>query len=77
MAMDHAFEVLDARGARASADELLEARNTASLAMLEVCAVLKEMRSRKVNHGRSTSPTLIAWANRLDAAIEVFRGDPT
>lgn len=31
--------------------------------------IADEMRSRKVNHGRETSPTLIAWANRIEAAV--------
>lgn len=35
----------------------------------EVEAVIREMRERKVNHGKSTSPTLEAWAGRLEAAI--------
>ena len=29
------------------------------------------MRDRKVNHGRDTSPTLEAWADRLEASIEL------
>lgn len=32
--------------------------------------VLKEMRERRVNHGRDASPTLQAWADRIEAALE-------
>lgn len=31
--------------------------------------VLAEMRERKINHGRDTSPTLVAWADRIERAI--------
>lgn len=31
--------------------------------------VLAEMRERKINHGRDTSPTLIEWADRIERAI--------
>lgn len=31
-------------------------------------AIISEMRARKVNHGRNSSPTLIAWADRLEAS---------
>lgn len=31
--------------------------------------IAEEMRARKVNHGKTTSPTLIAWADRIDAAL--------
>lgn len=29
--------------------------------------VLEEMRERRINHGKHTSPTLEAWANRIEA----------
>lgn len=35
----------------------------------EVAAVLAEMRARKVNHDKHTSPTLIAWADRIESAL--------
>ena len=51
----------------------------------EVAAVLAEMRDRKVNHGKHTSPTLIDWAGRIESALTkaeavpvatvCFRGD--
>ncbi len=31
--------------------------------------VTSEMRARKVNGGKHESPTLIAWADRIDAAV--------
>lgn len=52
---------------RAMFDEALKRLNAD--AVKEVNAVANEMRNRLVNHGRSTSPTLIAWADRLDAAL--------
>lgn len=36
-------------------------------AIHELESVIAEMRERKVNNGRSTSPTLHAWAERLTA----------
>lgn len=35
----------------------------------EILKVIQEMRDRKINHGRDTSPTLAAWADRLEAAL--------
>lgn len=35
----------------------------------EILKVIQEMRERKVNHGRGTSPALEAWADRLEAAL--------
>lgn len=35
----------------------------------ELRAISREMRERKVNGGKRTSPTLIAWADRIDAAL--------
>lgn len=35
----------------------------------EILKVIQEMRERKVNHGRDTSPALEAWADRLEAAL--------
>ena len=35
----------------------------------EVAAALAEMRDRKVNHGKHTSPTLIDWADRIESAL--------
>lgn len=49
-------------------DEALKRLNAD--AVREVNAVANEMRNRLVNHGRSHSPTLIAWADRLDAALK-------
>ena len=37
--------------------------------MDDIKAVIAEMRDRKVNHGKDTSPTLLAWADRLEAAL--------
>jgi hypothetical protein len=40
----------------------------------ELAAVTAEMRERKINHGRNTSPTLHKWADRLEAiASEIAR----
>lgn len=36
----------------------------------ELNAVADEMRKRLVNNGKHTSPTLIAWADRIDAALK-------
>lgn len=35
----------------------------------ELERVAQEMRERRVNHGKSVSPTLIAWADRITALI--------
>lgn len=35
----------------------------------ELERVAQEMRERRVNHGKSVSPTLIAWADRITAII--------
>lgn len=36
--------------------------------------VAREMRERKINHGRDKSMTLIAWADRLDAIASSVEG---
>ena len=38
-------------------------------AVAELRAIATEMRERKVGHRGNQSPTLVAWANRIDAAI--------
>ena len=38
-------------------------------AQVDVLAITQEMRARRVNNGKHTSPTLIAWADRIDAAV--------
>lgn len=38
-------------------------------ALADVLAIAREMRERRVNNGKHTSPTLIAWADRIDAAV--------
>lgn len=38
--------------------------------LTEVRRVIKEMRERKVNHQRGTSPTLNAWADQIEAALK-------
>lgn len=38
-------------------------------AQVDVLAITREMRERRVNNGKHTSPTLIAWADRIDAAV--------
>lgn len=38
--------------------------------------VTKEMRERKVNHGRHTSPTLEAWAERIESALKELDWQP-
>ena len=37
----------------------------------EAAAVIAEMRARKVNHGKSASPTLLTWADRFELALSV------
>lgn len=36
----------------------------------DIDAVVSEMRNRLINNGKNTSPTLIAWADRIDAAFK-------
>lgn len=38
-------------------------------------AIIRDMRERKVNHGRNTSPTLTAWADRLEAIAKQQGGE--
>ena len=35
----------------------------------DIQAVLMEMRERRINHGKNTSPTLIEWEDRIEAAL--------
>lgn len=42
----------------------------------EILKVIQEMRDRKIDHGRESSPTLEAWADRLEAALPQ-QDDPT
>lgn len=44
----------------------MTARDEALRALEKVSA---EMRARRVNHGKSESPTLVAWANQIDVAL--------
>lgn len=44
-------------------------------ALAELRSVSQEMRSRKINNGRSTSRTLVAWADRIDAALDTIGGE--
>lgn len=37
----------------------------------ELLAIAQEMRKHKVNHGKQTSPTLIAWAERVEKAAKL------
>lgn len=34
--------------------------------------ITREMRLRRVNNGKHTSPTLIAWADRIDTAVSAL-----
>lgn len=45
-------------------------------ARADLGVVLREMRDRKVNHGRGTSPTLLAWAKRLELAADCLGVKP-
>lgn len=36
----------------------------------EIRVVLQEMRERKINGGKNTSPTLHSWADSIDAALQ-------
>jgi hypothetical protein len=36
----------------------------------EVAEVVHEMKTRRINNGRNTSPTLIAWANRIENSFD-------
>lgn len=36
----------------------------------EILALTREMRDRKVNHGRSVSPTLVAWAQKIEHQLQ-------
>lgn len=38
-----------------------------------LAALAVELRERRINHGRSTSPTLEAWAARLQAELPELR----
>lgn len=40
-----------------------------------IAQILKEMRQRRVNNGKHTSPTLEAWADRLEAALFAQGGE--
>lgn len=55
-------------------DDLREARATVERSIDELAAISTELRTRKINHGRAESPTLISWANRIDAALDALRG---
>lgn len=37
-----------------------------SLPTDSLTAIATEMRNRRINHDKNTSPTLIAWADRID-----------
>lgn len=44
-----------------------------TLLAAQLRAISAEMRSRKINHGRNVSPTLVAWADKIDAALDASR----
>lgn len=54
--------------------EVREVRATVERSIDELAAISTELRTRKINHGRAESPTLISWANRIDAALDALRG---
>jgi hypothetical protein len=60
--------------ALAAVAELIEARATLEESTTMLRAVSVELRTRKINHGRNTSPTLTAWAARIDAALDHLEG---
>lgn len=47
----------------------MSTNKTQTAAEVELAEVTAEMRARKVNNGKHTSPTLEAWADRVDAAV--------
>lgn len=55
---------------RGDGDLIITRRGREAMLITELRAITAEMRSRKINHGKNVSPTLIAWADRIDAAVE-------
>lgn len=49
---------------------ILTARDVSIIATAKLRLISNEMRTRKVNHGKALSPTLIAWAARIDAECD-------
>lgn len=48
-----------------------------SVALERLDEIAREMRDRKVNHGKAHSPTLIAWANRITDELATLRASLT
>ena len=55
---------------------LREARADVAEMIAELRALSAELRGRRVNHGRNPSFTLIAFADRIDAALARVGGAP-
>lgn len=56
----------------ADGDMHLTANGRVKIAAAELRVIADEMRNRKINHGKHTSPTLCAWADRIDAAADAL-----
>jgi hypothetical protein len=74
MALETAEATLIAEDYPATATDCREARATLEESTVLLRAVAVELRCRKINHNRSTSPTLVAWAARIDAALDHLEG---
>lgn len=55
---------------------LRNARDCLSFHAAEILAVTAEMRARQVN-GKNQSPTLVAWADRIDEALKSIGAIPS
>lgn len=74
MALETAEATLIGEDYPATATDCREARATLEESTTMLRAVSVELRTRKINHGRNTSPTLTAWAARIDAALDHLEG---
>lgn len=74
MALETAEATLIGEDYPATATDCREARATLEQACIVLGAVAVEMREHRTGHGKWKSPTLAAWADRIDLALRHLEG---